>query len=156
MLNRTVILATLCVAGAVAPALAQDAGPRPLLPLSVELGQFMAVGEASFGAESATQTIEGFGAQDFDSVVLMARDSLLLCSGFNITFASGEEEAYPLLAPGLLSQSQLYQIEPTGEEAEIASITATCRAPGNAEATLAFYGKAGQVFVPTNTTAVEH
>jgi hypothetical protein len=117
------------------------------------MGQFMAVGEASFGGEATAQTVEGFGAQDFDTVVLMPRDSLVLCSGFSIAYDSGAEEAYPLLAPGLLNESQLYQLQPTGNEVEIASITATCRAPGNVEATLAFYGKAGPVFVPQRTEA---
>jgi hypothetical protein len=157
MLNRTMILtaalSAVCLAGAIAPAAAQGAMPKPLLPLHVDVAQFSAVGTATFGGPASTQTVEGFAGQNLETVVLMARGNLALCSGLNITYASGTEEAYPLLAPGILNQEQIYKLEPAGAEAEIASISATCRAPGNGEVTLAFAGKAGPVFVPMRTEA---
>ena len=141
---------------AVLPLSAQAAdavAPRIVAPLHVDIDRFMQVGEAEFAAGAASsQTVEGWADQGFGTIVLMPENGVALCEGLTIRYGSGEEEAYPLVPPGLLNELQIYEIAVHGDPADIAAIDANCRAAGPESVTIGFYGMPGEVFPPVANT----
>jgi len=111
-------LAALIGAIAVSPAIAQAEGDdasapsyRSLMPLQIDINKFELVGSSEFGVGADEHgSVEGWLEHDFDTVALMPIDNMAACSGLTLTYSSGETEEYPLLAPGLLSHKQIYQI----------------------------------------------